>query len=174
MVRRPERLEFASRKISAVSSAITASAPQPGDILESRNVHISGPKNHGGQRRDRILRFFLYSEIGQFSPHFGAISFLNYTVNLENRGENPLEKIQKSSGDGAPKLQISVPCRGRTCPEHSWRGCLDCSSLVPFCHSKCLLHAPFETVTVLVALQTQNRSVLATPFPNRNSSKSQF
>ena len=33
-----------------------------------------------------------------------------------------LEKKQKiqwraSSGDGAPKLQISVPCRGRTCPE---------------------------------------------------------
>ena len=29
------------------------------------------------------------------------------------------EKIQwrASSGDGAPKLQISVPCRGRTCPE---------------------------------------------------------
>ena len=24
---------------------------------------------------------------------------------------------KKISGDGAPKLQISVPCRGRTCPE---------------------------------------------------------
>ena len=27
------------------------------------------------------------------------------------------ENSKKSSGDGAPKLQTSVPCRGRTCPE---------------------------------------------------------
>ena len=27
------------------------------------------------------------------------------------------EHNKKSSGDGAPKLQISVPCRGRTCAE---------------------------------------------------------
>ena len=69
-------------------------------------------KNHDSQRRDRILRFFLRPEIGQFSPHFGAISSLNHTNNLEKKEKNPLEKFKKSSGDGAPKLQISVPCPG--------------------------------------------------------------
>ena len=53
---------------------------------------------------------------GQFCPHFGAISLLNYTVNLEKREKTSTrENSKKSSGDGAPKLQISVPCRGRTC-----------------------------------------------------------
>ena len=32
-------------------------------------------KNHGNHRRDRILPAFLRPDIGQFSPHFGAISF---------------------------------------------------------------------------------------------------
>ena len=41
----------------------------------------------------------------------------NYTQNLEKREKHPLEKIQKIRGDGAPKLQISVPCRGRACPD---------------------------------------------------------
>ena len=27
------------------------------------------------------------------------------------------KKTTRSRGDGIPKLQISVPCRGRTCPE---------------------------------------------------------
>ena len=52
---------------------------------------------------------------------FGAISLLNYTVvNLEKREKNVhwRKKFKISSGDGAPKLQISVPCRGRTCTEH--------------------------------------------------------
>ena len=58
-----------------------------------------------------ILRFFLRPDIGAFSPHFGAISLFNST-------ENPLEQIKdKSSGDGAPKLQISCPCHGRTRPD---------------------------------------------------------
>ena len=52
-------------------------------------------KNHDSHRRDRILRFFLRPEIGQFAPHFGAISLLNYTVSLEKREKHPLEKIQK-------------------------------------------------------------------------------
>ena len=51
-------------------------------------------KNHDSHRRDRILRFFLRPDIGQFSPHVGAISLLKYTVNLEKR-EKTLEKIQK-------------------------------------------------------------------------------
>ena len=54
-------------------------------------------KNHDSQRPDRILLFFLHAEVGQLSPHFGAISLLNYTVNLEKRGENPLENIQKKN-----------------------------------------------------------------------------
>ena len=69
-------------------------------------------------RRDRILRFFLRPENGQLSPLFGAISLLTSTINLEKRGKTSTgENSEKSSGDSAPKLQISVPCRGRTCPE---------------------------------------------------------
>ena len=33
-----------------------------------------------------------------------------------NTGEKAKIQWRASSGDGAPKLQISVPCRGRTCP----------------------------------------------------------
>ena len=49
------------------------------------------------------------------SPDFRGLVLLNYTESLEKK-----QKIQwrASSGDGAPKLQISVPCRGRTCPEN--------------------------------------------------------
>ena len=37
-----------------------------------------------------------------------------------NTGEKELKiHWRASSGDGAPKLQISVPCRGQTCPELS-------------------------------------------------------
>ena len=61
------------------------------------------------QRRDRILRFFLRPEIGQFSPHFGAISLLNCTVNLEKRGENPLEKIKKNQWRRRPELADFCP-----------------------------------------------------------------
>ena len=35
--------------------------------------------DHDSQRRDRILRFFFNPRMGQFSPHYGAISLLNYT-----------------------------------------------------------------------------------------------
>ena len=59
-------------------------------------------KYHDSHRRDRILRFFLHPEIGQFSPHFGAISFLNYTENLEKRKKSTGEKFP-------PKIQ----CRQR-------------------------------------------------------------
>ena len=49
---------------------------------------------------DRNLRFFLRPECGQFSPHFGAISSLNYTVSLEKREKNiHWRKFEKSSGD---------------------------------------------------------------------------
>ena len=53
-----------------------------------------------------------------FSSHFRAISLLHYTKNLEKKEKIPGENSpQKSNGDGAPKLQISVPCRGRARPE---------------------------------------------------------
>ena len=48
-------------------------------LQEAKNHPKSGPS----QRRDRILRFFLRPEIGQFSTHSGAISLQNYTENLE-------------------------------------------------------------------------------------------
>ena len=70
------------------------------------------------KRRDRILRFISDQKSGD-SPHFGAEFSLNYTENLEKKEQKPLEKIQrKSSGDGTPKFQISIPCRGRTHPEN--------------------------------------------------------
>ena len=60
---------------------------------------------------------FLHPEIGQSSPFCWAISVLNYTEKREKKENNPLQKIQKkkSSGDGAPKLQISVQ-RGQNWP----------------------------------------------------------
>ena len=61
---------------------------------------------------------FFSPEIGQFSPHFGAFSLLNCTVDLEKREKIHWRKFKKSSGDSAPKLQISVPCLGRTFPEN--------------------------------------------------------
>ena len=48
-----------------------------------------------------ILRLFLRPEIGQFSPHFGAISLMNYTENLEKKENNPLEK--KKPMETAPR-----------------------------------------------------------------------
>ena len=44
---------------------------------------------HDSQRRDGILHFFLRLEVRQFSPHFGAVSLLDCTVNLEKRGWRP-------------------------------------------------------------------------------------
>ena len=46
--------------------------------------------------------FVLRPEIGQFSPHFWG---------------DFLSKLHRNPGESAPKLQISVPCRGRMCPE---------------------------------------------------------
>ena len=79
-------------------------------------------KNHGNQRRDRILRLSLRLHIGQFSPPCGAIN--DFLPKLHSKpGEKGKtstgKRSKKSSGENAPKLQISVPCRGRTCPDHS-------------------------------------------------------
>ena len=66
-------------------------------------------KNHDSQRRDRILRIFLCSGIGQFSPHVGAISLLNCTENLEKQDKNPLEKIQKIQWRNFPEIADFCP-----------------------------------------------------------------
>ena len=49
-------------------------------VVPSNCSDLRDRKNHDSQRRDRILRFFLSPVIGQFSPHFGAISLLNYKL----------------------------------------------------------------------------------------------
>ena len=59
---------------------------------KEHNLHpapdvLGTEKSHDSQRRDRNLRFFLRPEIGRFSPHFGAISLLIYTENLEKKGK---------------------------------------------------------------------------------------
>ena len=70
---------------------------------------IPEKKKQDSQRRDRILRFFLCPEIGQLSPHFGVISSVNYAENPEKQEKIHRRKFKKkSSGDGTPKLQISV------------------------------------------------------------------
>ena len=98
-------------------STNTSSSKRPKMQKYHNNKQPRTEKNNASQRRDMILRFFLRPEIGQMSPHFGAIS-LSHTVNLEKRERFRWRKFKKSSGDGALKLQISVPCRGRTRPEH--------------------------------------------------------
>ena len=51
------------------------------------------------------------------SKFLGAVSLPNCTEKLEKKDKIHWRKFKKSSGDGAPKLEISVPCRGRTCPD---------------------------------------------------------
>ena len=48
---------------------------------------------------DRVLRDFLRTEIGQFPPHFGVISLLTYTGDLENNKE-------KSTGEDRKKNPV--------------------------------------------------------------------
>ena len=57
-----------------------------------------------------------------FSTGFFAPFSRFWGARLTKLHINTGEKAKKSSGEppvetGAPKLQISVPCRGRTCPE---------------------------------------------------------
>ena len=74
-------------------------------------------KNNDRKRCDRKRYFFLRPEIGQSSPDFGDNSFLNELHKKKKPGETGetihWRKFTKSSGDGAPKLQMFVPCRGR-------------------------------------------------------------
>ena len=65
------------------------------------------------QRHDRIPRCSLRLDVGQFSPHFGAPSLLNQTEAWRKRKNSTgnLKIHWRVTGDDAPKLQISVPCR---------------------------------------------------------------
>ena len=74
----------------------------------------SGPKKPWQPQTWQDLTRFSPLDFSLLSPDFGGLVLLNRTENLEKK-----QKIQwrASSADGAPKLQIPVPCRGRTCPE---------------------------------------------------------
>ena len=60
-------------------------------------------------RRDKILRFFLCLEIGQFSPHLGAISLFNYTEDLERREKLHWRKFQKIQWRQLPEIVDFCP-----------------------------------------------------------------
>ena len=102
-------------------SPLTALCPSSSFFLVVRPHHqligTEKKKKRDSHRRDRILRFFLRPEIVQFSPHFGAMSILNYTVNQEKRGKKSIGEFKKIQWRRAPQLQISVLCRGRKCPD---------------------------------------------------------
>ena len=85
-----------------------------------------------------------------FSPpvgHFGPISLLNYTVNLEKRGKSPLEKIQKNPVETAPRNcrflsfvvveHVLIPCHSRDLAHvrahESWRPLGSLRLLAMFC-----------------------------------------
>ena len=74
----------------------------------------SGPKKPWQPQTWQDLTRFSPLDFSLLSPDFRGLVLLNCTSILEKK-----QKIQwrASSGDGAPKLQISAPCRGRTCPE---------------------------------------------------------
>ena len=83
-------------------------------LLTPLQRDFSGPKKPWQPQTWQDLTRFSPLDFSLLSPDFRGLVLLNYTENLEKK-----QKIQwrASSGDGAPKLQISVPCRGRTCPE---------------------------------------------------------
>ena len=84
-----------------------------------RNSSFSGPKSHDSQRRDRILRIFLCPRSVNSIHLWGVILTKLYRKPEEERTKATGENKRNSSGDGAPKLQISVFCRSRTCPDFS-------------------------------------------------------
>ena len=94
------------------SKATSTESPLPSRTL-SPAVHAGrdSKRNHDSQRRGRILRILLRPEIGHFSP-------LKNTEHLEKRENIHGRKFKKSNGAYSPRLQVSVACRGRTCPDH--------------------------------------------------------
>ena len=60
-------------------------------------------------RRDRILRCFLCPDIGQVSPHFRGHFLTKLHRKPGEKGQKiHRRKFKKSSGEGAPKLQMNL------------------------------------------------------------------
>ena len=117
------------RKLNSLrwrQNVATESARKSCGKREAKTVRIV--KDYGRSNRNQktmtardvtgFCAFFSARKSGKFSPHFGSISWSNYTVNLEKKEISTGENIFKNPVETAPpKLQISVPCRGRTGPE---------------------------------------------------------
>ena len=111
-----------------------------------------------------------------FSPDFRGLVLLNCTYKYWRKKQ----KIQwrASSGDGAPKLQISVPCRGRTCPEFSkwadpgvlWK---KAPRAIRAMRGKTLQTVPFKGIsTILWVHQKLPQSTVSQAFPSNKSYES--
>ena len=92
------------------------------------NFCVSG----GGYDRQRTLAIRIAAitltsdsaiTIARFCPSKFSTFWGDFLTKLHSKhGEKGIkstgENSKKSSADGTPKLQISVPCRGRTCPDY--------------------------------------------------------
>ena len=74
-------------------------------------------ESHDSQRRDRILRSFVPPEIRQNCPHFGAVSLLSYTINLEKREKIHWRKFKKIQWRRRPAIADFCPLPW---PNASW------------------------------------------------------
>ena len=91
--------------------------------LVSERKYALTPRKSGPKKpvtaRDVTGFYALFSarKSGDFLHVLGCFSYQIAHKILEKQGKIHWRKFKKSSGDGAPKLQISVPYRGQTCPE---------------------------------------------------------
>ena len=93
---------------------------------EAKVYMLKRANAHGhSQRRDRIRRCSFHPEIGPFSQHFWGDFLTNLRRKTGEKKKNPREIIQKIQWRQRPKLQMSVPCRGRTCPDTGQRVCMN-------------------------------------------------
>ena len=85
-------------------------------IIVCREFTKSGPKKPWQPQTWQDLTRFSPLDFSLLSPDFRGSSYYIahkcWRKRKKSSGEPPVE-------DGAPKLQISVPCRGRTCPDQS-------------------------------------------------------
>ena len=77
--------------------------PQPRDQKTMTARDVTGSSFFSDRKSGNVVHV-----LGRF-PH------LITQKTWKKKGKDALEKIGKMQWDGAPKLQISVPCRGRTC-----------------------------------------------------------
>ena len=74
-------------------------------------------KNHDSRDVTGFYAYFSARKSGNFLHILGRFPY-QITQKTWRKGKKSTgENSKKSSGGGAPKLQISVPCRGRTFPE---------------------------------------------------------